>query len=203
MARSYKRDSSGRFAGGGGGGSGVRKSGGSKAATSRAANTARAAQLKAAGTTAIGGRVKAKGFMGGQSAQQRAGGLRKQGRASIKATGTGVGAGTRAGMKANAIAISKERSRAAAKQGAKKTAKMRKAPVSEAKARYKELAGRARKASPYATAGENRQAAGAKRSLAAMQKNRGRAAAPKKRPILDALARPILRAVQGRTGRKR
>ena len=95
MARTYKRDSIGRFAGGGGGGG---KGGGSakpaaKAASTRSTNTARAKALQASGTTAIGGRVKAKGFVGGKAAQQRAGGLRASGTTSVKARAFTVGKG--------------------------------------------------------------------------------------------------------------
>jgi hypothetical protein len=60
-----------------------------------------------------------------------------------------------------------------AASSAAKPAKTDKAPANAAKARYKELSGTARKASPYRTPAENRQAAGAKRSLAAMERNRG------------------------------
>ena len=65
---------------------------------------------------------------------------------------------------------------AAAKKSAgpaKATQKMSKAPVSAAKARYKELSGKARSGSAYRTASENRAAAGARRSLNAMEKSRG------------------------------
>jgi hypothetical protein len=62
----------------------------------RKTNSARAADLKAKGTTAIGGRVKAKGFAGGKGAQERAGGLRNQKR--ITYTGKGSGPRTSASM---------------------------------------------------------------------------------------------------------
>jgi hypothetical protein len=88
--RKYNRDKNGRFASTGGGG------GGSKAAGTRKANSSRAADLKAKGTTAIGGRVKAKGFAGGKGAQERAGGLRNQKR--IMYTGKGSGPRTSASM---------------------------------------------------------------------------------------------------------
>ena len=163
MARTYKRDSRGRFAGGGGGGSK------SKGGSTRSAITARSKELQAKGTTAIGGRVKAKGFSGQKAAQQRAGGLRATNTKGLKTKGTGAGAGTRAGMKASAAQAGKARSKAASK-GAKK---MSKAPVSAAKTRYKELSGRARRSSPLRSAADNRKAAGAKRSLATMIKKRG------------------------------
>ena len=57
---------------------------------------------------------------------------------------------------------------------------MSKAPVSEAKARYKELSSRARKSSPERSAAENRAAAGARRSMATMVAKRG-VAKPAKR----------------------
>lgn len=170
MARTYKRDSRGRFAGGGGGGGG----GKGKAASSRATNTARAKALQAAGTTAIGGRVKAKGFAGGKGAQQRAGGLRQKSYAqgSYARSKSVKGAGTRKGLKVSAANVAKNRSKAAT--AGKKLKKTSKAPVSAAKARYKQLSGKARRASVYASPSENRKAAGAKRSLAAMIKKRGR-----------------------------
>ena len=160
-----RRDAKGRFASGGGSGGG----GKSKSTSTRSKNTARAKELKAGGTTAIGGRVKAKGFAGGKGAQQRAGGLRSRNVQGLRTKGTGAGAGTRAGMKASAAQVGKARSRAASK-GAKK---MSKAPVSAAKTRYKELSGRARQSSPFRSAADNRKAAGAKRSLATMIKKRG------------------------------
>jgi hypothetical protein len=176
MARSYKRDKMGRFAGGGGGGGG-KKSGGSKqgsqAVSQRVAtryeNKSRANELKAKGTTAIGGRVKAQGFIGQKAAEKRAGGLRATNVKGLKTKATGAGAGTRSGMKASAAQAGKTRSKAASKG----TKKMSKAPVSAAKARFKELSGRARQSSPLRSAAENRKAAGAKRSLAAMIKKRG------------------------------
>jgi hypothetical protein len=65
---------------------------------------------------------------------------------------------------------------AAAKKSAgpaKPVKKMGKAPVSAAKARYKELSGKARSSSAYRSASENRAAAGARRSLKAMEQSRG------------------------------
>lgn len=167
MARTYKRDSKGRFAGGGGGGSG---GSGGKAASTRGINTARAKTLRAKGTVALGSRVKAKGFAGGKGAQQRAGGLRMAQQIALKRKPTSMGAGTRAGLKANAAAVAKARSRAASK-GVARTSK---APMSAAKAQYKALSGAARKASPFRSASENRAAAGARRRLSAMVARRGR-----------------------------
>lgn len=169
MARSYKRDSRGRFSGGGGGGGGG-AGGKSSGASTRSKNTARANELKAKGTTAIGGRVKAAGFSGQKAAQQRAGGLRSQSTVSLNRGKSTAGAGTRSGLSANAAQVGKSRSKAASR-GAEK---MSKAPANAAKARYKELSGAARKSSPYRSAADNRKAAGAKRSLNTMIKKRGR-----------------------------
>lgn len=170
MARSYKRDKNGRFAGSGGGGGGGGKGGGSKSGTTRAANSARSKDLQAKGTTAIGGRVKAKGFTGGKGAQERAGGLRGSSVTGLKTGKSTAGAGTRSGLKANAAQVGTSRSKAASKGAAK----MSKAPANAAKARYKELSGAARKSSPLRSAADNRKAAGAKRSLNTLIKKRGR-----------------------------
>lgn len=170
MARSYKRDKNGRFAGGGGGGGGKKGGGAGGGTSTRSKNIARANDLKAKGTTAIGGRVKAAGFSGQKAAQQRAGGLRSQSTVRLKPGASTVGAGTRSGLNANAAQVAKSRSKAASK-GAQK---MSKAPTSAAKERYKQLSGEARKSSPNRSAAENRKAAGAKRSLGNMIKKRGR-----------------------------
>lgn len=181
MARRYARDSRGRFSSGGGGTaarSGGGKSGGSKAASTRATNTARAAQLRGAGTTGLGGRVKAKGFAGGKAAQQRAGGLRAAGSISGPARANTVGRGgrmTTAQRSATSGAIKKSQaatSRAA--QKGNKPARTDKAPVSAAKARYKDLSSRSRRSGAFRTAEENRSAAGARRSLSTMVAKRGR-----------------------------
>jgi hypothetical protein len=175
MARSYKRDKNGRFSGGGGGGGG---GGASKSASTRAKNTSRAAELKSQGTTGLGSRVKAKGFSGGKAAQQRAGGLRSSGSVSGKGVAFTVGRGgkmsggqaaaTRGAVKSAAQAQSK------AANAGKPISRTQKAPASAAKARYKELSGRARSNSPFRSAAENRKAAGAKRSLTTMISKRGR-----------------------------
>ena len=63
MARSYKRDSRGRFSGGGGGGSSSKSSGGkgsSKGGNTTAANNATTKRLQKAGLTGIGSRLKGK-----------------------------------------------------------------------------------------------------------------------------------------------
>lgn len=161
----------GRFASTGGGG------GKSKGTSTRAKNTARAAELKAKGTTAIGSRVKAKGFSGQKGAQQRAGGLRTTGGTRGQGTAFTVSSGGKmtGGQKAATKGAVKAQARAQSKAGggSKPTAKMGKAPASAAKAKFKELSGKARKSSPFRSAAENRAAAGAKRSLTAMIKKRG------------------------------
>jgi hypothetical protein len=177
MARSYSRDSRGRFSGGGGGGG---KSGGSKAASTRAKNTARAAELKAKGTGTLGSRVKAKGFSGGKAAQKRAGGLRANASGGMKAAArpnTVNARGKQSGAQKSATtAANKAKARTASKaaQRGNKPAKTDKAPANAAKARFKQLSGAARKSSPMRTAAENRKAAGAKRSLKSMIAKRGR-----------------------------
>lgn len=181
MARNYSRDSRGRFAGGSGGGGGGKKAGGSKSksATTRAKNTARAAELKAAGTTGIGGRVKAKGFAGGKGAQQRAGGLRRSVgsmRGSAPAFTVGKG-GKQSAAQRSATKTSTRKMKAAASrkgQAGKPLARTNKSPVSAAKARYKELSSRARKSGAIRSAAENKSAAGARRSLKSMIAKRGR-----------------------------
>ena len=142
-------------------------------------NKARATELQMRGTTALGRRVEAKGFVGSsRKVSQKAGGLRSNaGPTSLRRQAGTVGAGTRAGLAANAQQVGRKRSRAASK-GTQKTPK---APANPARDRYKELSGRARRSSPYASAEENRKAAGAKRSLTSMINNRGAAPAPKRK----------------------
>lgn len=179
--RTYKRDSRGRFASGGGGGGGSSKGGGkSKGTSTKSKNTARANELKAKGTTGLGARVKAKGFAGGKAAQQRAGGLKSGGTVSIrggaKAFTVGKGGKMSGAQKASTKKATRKASSAKSRaaQAGKPLARTNKAPVSAAKARYKELASRARSSNPFRTAAENRKAAGAKRSLKTMIAKRGR-----------------------------
>jgi len=61
-----------------------------------------------------------------------------------------------------------------AAQKGSKPARTDKAPANPAKARYKELSGRSRRSGAFRTAEENRSAAGARRSKAAMERRRGR-----------------------------
>lgn len=173
MARTYKRDSRGRFASGGGG-----SSGGSKAASTRKANTARANQLRGKGTIAIGSRVKANGFVGGKGALNRAGGLR--GSRTIQAGARANTVNSRGGMssaqKIATTAANRARARSVSKAGqaGKPLARTNKSPANAAKARYKGLTAQARKSSPFRSAAENRAAAGARRSMNAMVAKRGR-----------------------------
>lgn len=171
MARTYKRDSRGRFSGGGGGGGG-------KGASTRSKNTARAKALAAKGTTGLGSRVQAKGFAGGKAAQQRAGGLRTAGAASGKGVAFTVGKGGKqsgAQKAATGKAIKQAaRAKSRAGQAEKAMARTNKAPSNAAKSRYKQLSSTARKSSPFRSAADNRAAAGAKRSLKSMIAKRGR-----------------------------
>jgi hypothetical protein len=173
MARKYSRDKAGKFASGGGGG-------GSKAASSRSTNTARAKDLKAKGTTAIGSRVKAKGFAGGKSAQKNAGGLRSSNTATMKKPM----AGSFKAQKAGAAAAKASKQRAASKANMKPKGKFDKpAQSSSAKADYKKLRGEARKTgrtNMYSSNKADATAAGAaKRKLGNFVKKRG-VTAPKK-----------------------
>ena len=173
MARTYRRDSNGRFASGGGGGSG-----GKKAASTRAANTARGGALRAKGTTGLGARVKAKGFAGGKGAQQRAGGLRTggtvQGRGQAFAVGKGGKQSAARRVATRGMVKRMAQAKPKAGRGGGSMARTSKAPMSAAKARYKQLSGAARRQSPFRTPAENRAAAGAKRSLKSMIAKRGR-----------------------------
>jgi hypothetical protein len=193
MARSYKRDSNGRFSSSGGGGS--RSSGGSsgrskaaaspkastsagsKSAATRKANTARAAELRSKGTTAIGGRVKTKGFAGGKSAQQRAGGLRSSGTTRARGTAFAVGrSGGQSGARKAATSSAMKKlaqARSRGPRGATPPARTNKSPANAAKERYRQLSSTARKSSPFRSSAENRAAAGARRSLQAMERTRG------------------------------
>jgi hypothetical protein len=186
MARSYRRDSNGRFSGGGGGGGskpsskGVRSGGGgagsagSKAAATKATNKARAAELSAKGTTAIGGRLKAKGFAGGAGAQKRAGGLRGTAVISGRAKAFTVGKGGKQSASqrsATKRALASIKKPAGIKKG--RPSRTNKSAPSAAKQRYKELSSAARRSGPYRSGAENRTAAGARRSMQAMVRNRG------------------------------
>lgn len=172
MARTYKRDKNGRFASTGSARSG--SGGTSKAAQSRKANTARASELRAKGTTGLGGRVKAKGFTGGKSAQANAGGLRARG-AGIRSKAAAPGSFK--AMKAQSRANQAARQRAASKAGMKPGKFSKKAPVSGAKSAYKKLRSDARKTgymNTYSDGNRYSSAAGAsKRKLSNFIKKRG------------------------------
>jgi hypothetical protein len=181
MARNYRRDSNGRFSSGGGGGSGrskaaasLKASSGSKSAATRATNTARAGELRAKGTTALGGRIKAKGFAGGKGAQQRAGGLRSSGTTRAKGVAFAVGrSGGQSGARKAATSSAVKRMTRARSRSTTPPAKTNKAPANAAKERYRQLSSAARKSSPLRSAAENRAAAGARRSLETMVRTRG------------------------------
>jgi len=188
MARTYRRDGKGRFSGGGGGGGGGggKKGGGkagaaagkaapqSKGAATKAADKGRAADLKAKGTTGLGGRIKAKGFAG-KKAVQTAGGLRSGGEASTRMKAARPGTlSANAGKRGKQTAMAaKSKQQASSRAASKGTKKMAPSPASPAKARYKELSSASRKRGFERTAGENKKAAGAKRSLASFVAKRG------------------------------
>lgn len=184
MARTYRRDARGRFSGGGGssGGGESKAAPKSKGAMTKAADKARAADLKAKGTTGLGGRVKAQGFAG-KKAKDTAGGLRSGGMAStrIKAARPGTVAAD-AGKRSKQTAIAaKSKQKAAGRAASKGSKKMAPAPVSEAKTQYKKLKSEIRAASRYSGAFGNSsafgnlgaKAAGAKRKLNNLIAKRG------------------------------
>jgi hypothetical protein len=142
MARKYSRDNRGRFASGGGGGGGGSKGkagggGKSKAAMTKAADKARAADLRAKGTTGLGMRVKAKGF-GGKKAKETSGGLLTSGRATA-APSAGRISGKASVRAAGAEKRAKAAQRKASKAGMKPGTRMSKAAPSAAKAAFKAL----------------------------------------------------------------
>lgn len=159
MARSYKRDSHGRFASTGSTG-GTRRSlaasKGSKGSSTRAANDATTKRLRSTGLTAVGGRL-----MGSTAAKFSGTAATKRSRAgSLAASGEGASYSRRAPK-----GTMTKRTRAAkpivpATLPGQKLQHYPRIPVNSAP-----------------TAGRK---------------------APKKRPVLDAMARPILRAVERR-----
>lgn len=112
------------------------------AGTNRSVNTARAKALRAAGTTAIGGRLGAKGFAGGKAALERAGGLRR--RETIGGASLPGIVGRRFEQTASRRAASKNAAKAIRMARSKTNRTSKKAP-SEAQARYKEASGTVRK----------------------------------------------------------
>jgi hypothetical protein len=190
MARTYKRDSRGRFAGGGGGSASAapkapkapRAAGGApsaakargakaRAATStRAANEATTKRLKATGQTAVGGRLAKS--------------------TAAKYSGTAETKRNRAGSWQAAGHNQKE-----GVPGYRQGANFAKAsPKGTTTRRTKP----ARKIEPATLPGQKLQHYPPQpvNSPAASKKG------PKKRPILDAIARPILRAMNGKKKRK-
>lgn len=133
--RTYKRDSRGRFSGGGGGGG---KAASKSAGTStRSKNAARTAELKAKGTTAIGGRVKAKGFSGVKATQKRAGGLRSEKRMMYTGKGSGPRTSASTGTIGRSIGQMRQYRKAAAQAVSKAAGKSAKAAASKATRRRK------------------------------------------------------------------
>jgi|GEM_PF-1153213 len=163
MARTYKRDSNGRFAGGGGSSGGSRGGSGSKAAATKATNKARAADLKAKGTTMLGKRVKPKGFAGGKKVQQKAGGLMLQSNPRRNLAGTG--SKLRKPLKGGAKPV-----KAAAR---KRPAKTSKAPTSAAKAKYKAATSKVRELKMYRAGKTDQTVRNAQRAVKRMEQQRG------------------------------
>lgn len=165
MARAYKRDSRGRFAGGGGGGGGKKSAPTSKAGATRAANAATDAKLLGMGLRATGSRLRSKvaaQYSGAKSTQQRnakmwEGGGRRN--SSIKTPGAAVSGNSTMRAAANA-ARSKAVERARSKAASKNTTKMSKAPASAAKAEFKALRSKQRQDRRYSgVMGTDRKAA--------------------------------------------
>lgn len=169
MARTYSRDSRGRFAskGGGGGGTATRApkaSGGKKGGVStRAANDAVAKRMRATGQTAIGGRL-----MKSTAAKFSGTAATKRSRAAS------MGRDSRAGYGEDAAAWSKARPKGTMSKRRTRAAK----PIVPAT-----LPGQ--KLQHYPRIPVNSAPTGGRK-------------APRKRPILDAMARPILKAVSKR-----
>ena len=136
MARTYKRDSNGRFAGGGGGGSGGRAGKASgKAKTTTARGRARSAEASARAKVKAGGGAKAARSL---FTAQRA-------RDFYKATGSGT---KRSVAKGAAKAPAKGAAKAKAKAKAR-PAKMGKAAPNTAKQKYKAAASKVRELKMY------------------------------------------------------
>lgn len=138
MARTYKRDSNGRFAGGGGGGSGGRAGKASgKAKTTTARGRARSAEASARAKVKAGGGAKAARSL---FTAQRA-------RDFYKATGSGT---KRSVAKGAANGAAKAPAKGAAKAKAKAMpAKMGKAAPNTAKQKYKAAASKVRELKMY------------------------------------------------------
>jgi hypothetical protein len=173
MARNYKRDSRGRFAGGGGSVGGAATSKGQKAAATRATNKARADELRAKGTLGLGRRIKAKGFAGGKAAQERAGGLRVSGTTRLKGMAFAVGrsGGQSRARKAATASATKKMSR-----GATRTtppAKTTKSPANPAKAKYRAATSKVRELQMYRGGRTDATVRNAQRAVKRMESQRG------------------------------
>lgn len=184
-ARTYARDSRGRFASGGGSGGGS-KGGGSKGAATKKANAARKAELVARGTSQLGARVKAKGFQGGAAAQKRAGGLRSGGsfRGVYKDRGTAMSGAMKGRVKRDAAAGSKlaaSRSAASAKPSkSAKPAKTSKAAPNKAKAAYKAARSKVREMKMYRGGKTDQAVKTAEAKVRRMEASRGAKKSPPK-----------------------
>ena len=133
MARTYKRDSNGRFAGGGGGGGGRAGKAGGKPKTTTARGRARSAEASARAKVKAGGGAKAARSL---FTAQRA-------RDFYKATGSGT---KRSVAKGGAKAPAKGAAKAKAKA---MPAKMGKAAPNTAKQKYKAAASKVRELKMY------------------------------------------------------
>lgn len=164
MARSYKRDSNGRFAGGGGGGGGGRKGGSS---TSKPKTTSARGRAKTKETAARQA-VKA----GGGSKATRSLLTAQRARDFYKATGTGT--------KRSASRASGGSKPAKAAMAKAKPAKMSKAPVSKAKQAYQAARSQVRELKMYRGGRTDATVKKAAAKVARMERSRG-VSKPRKR----------------------
>jgi hypothetical protein len=182
-ARTYTRDSRGRFASGGGGGGGGGGKGGGKGGAGKAKGSM---DLMAARGSLRRSREKlaANPSKGQKGAVTRAN--KKLIEAKKAAQRTISGRSARAGVMAGTVrrdpgalqrrnAQRAEKAQSKAAQRGKQLARTSKAPENAAKARFKELSTKARRGNRYGGnfADEARAGGAAKRSLKAMVKNRG------------------------------
>ena len=154
MARSYRRDSSGRFSGGGGGGGGGGRSGG-KPKTSTAKGRARTAEASARAEVKAGGGSKATRSL---LTAQRA-------RDYYKATGTGT---KRSATKAAPAAAAKP----AAKAAKAAPAKTSKAAPNKAKQKYQAARSEVRELKMYRAGKTDAVVKKAEAKVARMEKKR-------------------------------
>lgn len=153
MARTYKRDARGRFAGGGGGGGG--KSGGSSKSNSKPKTTSARGRAKSKETAARQA-VKA----GGGSKATRSLLTAQRARDFYKATGTGTKRSATKGA-------------GGSKPAKKAAAKMSKAPVSKAKQAYKAATSQVRELKMYRGGRTDKTVKNAQAKVARMVKTRG------------------------------